>query len=163
MQLQLCSLPFCCGREHGIGISAAMALYGAPLVPHRAAVPPTHPHYPHCAALPPNLLLQGLTEEQAAASHGALNIYTTSFRPMRNTISGSPLRDFMKVGRGGRGEGGRRMGMASTVVYDSHHRPSRERGGAAAAEQSMTWQASAGGAGGSSSAATPDSLSVPAH
>ncbi len=43
---------------------------------------------------------QGLTEEGALASgHKDLDIYTTSFRPMRNTLSGSPIRTFMKVRR----------------------------------------------------------------
>ncbi len=50
---------------------------------------------------------QGYTEEAAAEKFGDLDIYTTSFRPMRNTISGSPIRTFMKVegtgGAGGRG------------------------------------------------------------
>eukprot|EP00878_Enallax_costatus_P030982 GHUV01033804.1.p1 GENE.GHUV01033804.1~~GHUV01033804.1.p1 ORF type:complete len:135 (+),score=42.40 GHUV01033804.1:421-825(+) len=41
--------------------------------------------------------LQGLTEEQAAAQYGDVDIYTSSFRPMRNTISGSPMRTFMKL------------------------------------------------------------------
>lgn len=40
---------------------------------------------------------QGLTEEAAVKAHGDVDIYTTSFRPMRNTISGSPLRAFMKL------------------------------------------------------------------
>lgn len=40
---------------------------------------------------------QGLTEEQALAGHPNLDIYTSSFRAMRNTLSGSPLRTFMKL------------------------------------------------------------------
>ena len=40
---------------------------------------------------------QGLTEEQAAVDLRDVDIYTTSFRPMRNTVSGSPLRAFMKL------------------------------------------------------------------
>lgn len=40
---------------------------------------------------------QGLTEEQAVKQYGDVDIYTSSFRPMRNTISGSPLRTFMKL------------------------------------------------------------------
>lgn len=45
--------------------------------------------------------MQGYMEEAAAEKFGDLDIYTTSFRPMRNTISGSPLRTFMKVGTEG--------------------------------------------------------------
>lgn len=41
--------------------------------------------------------LQGLSEAQAVAAHPNVDIYTTSFRPMRNTLSGNPLRVFMKV------------------------------------------------------------------
>lgn len=41
--------------------------------------------------------LQGLTEEQAVAKYGDVDVYTSSFRPMRNTISGSPMRTFMKL------------------------------------------------------------------
>ena len=40
---------------------------------------------------------QGLSEEQAVAKHPNVDIYTSSFRPMRNTISGSPVRTFMKL------------------------------------------------------------------
>lgn len=42
-------------------------------------------------------VLQGVTEAQALAAHPNLDIFTTSFRPMRNTLSGNPLRTFMKV------------------------------------------------------------------
>jgi pyruvate/2-oxoglutarate dehydrogenase complex dihydrolipoamide dehydrogenase (E3) component len=38
-----------------------------------------------------------LTEEQAVEQYGDVDIYTSSFRPMRNTISGSPMRAFMKL------------------------------------------------------------------
>jgi pyruvate/2-oxoglutarate dehydrogenase complex dihydrolipoamide dehydrogenase (E3) component len=41
--------------------------------------------------------LQGLTEEQAVAKFGNVDVYTSSFRPMRNTISGSAMRTFMKL------------------------------------------------------------------
>ncbi len=30
-------------------------------------------------------------------AYGDVDIYTSSFRPMRNTISGSPVRAFMKI------------------------------------------------------------------
>ncbi len=42
-------------------------------------------------------LLQGLTEDQAVEKYKNIDIYSSSFRPMRNTISGNPLRSFMKV------------------------------------------------------------------
>jgi glutathione reductase (NADPH) len=40
---------------------------------------------------------QGLTEEQALERLKDVDVYTSSFRPMRNTVSGSPLRSFMKL------------------------------------------------------------------
>ena len=43
------------------------------------------------------VIVQGLTEEQALKQYKNLDLYTTSFRPMRNTISGSPIRTFMKM------------------------------------------------------------------
>lgn len=49
-----------------------------------------------CCALR-SAVVQGLTEEQAVQQYGDVDIYTSSFRPMRNTISGSPLRTFMKL------------------------------------------------------------------
>jgi len=45
----------------------------------------------------PELATVGLSEEQALKSHPNLDLFTTSFRPMRNTVSGSPLRTFMKL------------------------------------------------------------------
>mgnify|MGYP001806722536 FL=1 len=44
-----------------------------------------------------SVVMQGLTEEQAVEQYGDVDVYTSSFRPMRNTISGSPLRTFMKL------------------------------------------------------------------
>jgi pyruvate/2-oxoglutarate dehydrogenase complex dihydrolipoamide dehydrogenase (E3) component len=38
-----------------------------------------------------------MTEEQALKVHPNLDIYTSSFRAMRNTLSGSPLRCLMKM------------------------------------------------------------------
>jgi hypothetical protein len=55
---------------------------------------------------------QGYTEEGAVrAGHPDLDIYTSSFRPMRNTLSGSPIRTFMKV----RWRGPVRRGLAKPV------------------------------------------------
>jgi glutathione reductase (NADPH) len=51
----------------------------------------------------PQLATVGLTEEAAVERHGAANggegidVYVSTFRPMRNTISGSPLRTLMKM------------------------------------------------------------------
>jgi pyruvate/2-oxoglutarate dehydrogenase complex dihydrolipoamide dehydrogenase (E3) component len=40
---------------------------------------------------------QGYSEEEATAKLGSVDVYTTSFKAMKNTISGSPLRTFMKL------------------------------------------------------------------
>ncbi|KAL6771736.1 GSR2 [Auxenochlorella protothecoides x Auxenochlorella symbiontica] len=45
----------------------------------------------------PEIGTVGLTEEQAAERYGDLDIFTSSFKPMRNTISGNEGRAFMKV------------------------------------------------------------------
>jgi len=61
---------------------------------------PTKPDYwavPSAVFSWPNIATVGLSEEQAVAKHPNLDIYTSSFRPMRNTISGSPVRTFMKL------------------------------------------------------------------
>ncbi len=39
----------------------------------------------------------GLTEEQAEASFGKVDVYTTRFRPMKGTLSGRAERIFMKL------------------------------------------------------------------
>lgn len=39
----------------------------------------------------------GLTEAQAAARHGALDVYVTTFRPMRSAMAGRPARVLMKL------------------------------------------------------------------
>ncbi len=47
----------------------------------------------------PSARTQGYSEEGAlAAGHPDLDIFTTTFKPMRNQLSGSPLRNMMKVG-----------------------------------------------------------------
>ncbi|GBF98807.1 glutathione chloroplastic [Raphidocelis subcapitata] len=61
---------------------------------------PTKPDYDFVASAVfswPNIATVGLTEEQAVKRYGDVDVYTSSFRPMRNTISGSPLRSFMKL------------------------------------------------------------------
>ena len=45
----------------------------------------------------PELGTVGYTEEAAAAKFKDLTVYTSGFRPMRNTISGAPGRTYMKV------------------------------------------------------------------
>uniref|UniRef100_A0A7S0WML1 Glutathione-disulfide reductase n=1 Tax=Chlamydomonas leiostraca TaxID=1034604 RepID=A0A7S0WML1_9CHLO len=62
---------------------------------------PTKPDYwaiPSAVFSNPEIATVGMTEAGAvSAGHKDLDIYTTSFKPMRNTLSGSPLRTFMKL------------------------------------------------------------------
>jgi glutathione reductase (NADPH) len=38
-----------------------------------------------------------MTEEEAVAACGDVDVYTSSFRPMKGTISGNEQRELMKV------------------------------------------------------------------
>ncbi|KIZ07910.1 glutathione reductase (NADPH) [Monoraphidium neglectum] len=61
---------------------------------------PTKPDYdavPSAVFSWPNIATVGLTEAEAEKRYGAIDVYTSSFRPMRNTVSGSPIRSFMKL------------------------------------------------------------------
>ena len=45
----------------------------------------------------PNIGTVGLSEEEARKNYSELRIYTTDFRPMRNTLANNPGRSFMKL------------------------------------------------------------------
>jgi glutathione reductase (NADPH) len=45
----------------------------------------------------PNIGTVGLTEAQAREKYGAVDIYASSFRPMKHTLSGSDEKTFMKL------------------------------------------------------------------
>ncbi|GFR45297.1 hypothetical protein Agub_g6654 [Astrephomene gubernaculifera] len=73
----------------GMAVAKSIAL-NQPSQPDYWAVPSAVFSHPEIASV-------GYTEEAAAEVYGDLDIYSTSFRPMKNTISGSPLRTFMKI------------------------------------------------------------------
>ncbi|MBY0421595.1 MAG: glutathione-disulfide reductase, partial [Parvularculaceae bacterium] len=52
---------------------------------------------PHAVFAQPPIGVVGLSEAEARARFGAVDIYKTDFRPMKNTLSGSPHRTFMKL------------------------------------------------------------------
>jgi glutathione reductase (NADPH) len=52
---------------------------------------------PTCVFSQPNLGTVGLTEEDAAKRHGALDIYRSTFRPMKHTLSGRDEQTLMKL------------------------------------------------------------------
>jgi glutathione reductase (NADPH) len=45
----------------------------------------------------PNIGTVGLTEEEARNAYKEIRVYTTSFKPMRNTLAGNPSRCLMKL------------------------------------------------------------------
>ena len=45
----------------------------------------------------PEVATVGLSEERARASHGAVKVFETRFRPLRNTLSANPGRVYMKL------------------------------------------------------------------
>ncbi|PNW78971.1 hypothetical protein CHLRE_09g396252v5 [Chlamydomonas reinhardtii] len=73
----------------GMAVAKSVA-HNTPTVPDYFAVPSAVFSNPEIATV-------GYSEEQAAEKYGDVDIYTTSFKPMRNTISGSPIRTFMKI------------------------------------------------------------------
>ncbi|MBM3551468.1 MAG: glutathione-disulfide reductase [Alphaproteobacteria bacterium] len=54
-------------------------------------------HTPSAVFTTPEIGTVGLTEAEALARHGALDIYETQFRPMRATLSGRGERVYMKL------------------------------------------------------------------
>uniref|UniRef100_A0A061S6M6 Glutathione reductase n=1 Tax=Tetraselmis sp. GSL018 TaxID=582737 RepID=A0A061S6M6_9CHLO len=74
------------------GMAVARTLFGG-----NGPVAPNHENIASAVFTQPPLATVGMTEEEAAEALGDLDIYTSSFRPMRNTVSGSPGRAFMKL------------------------------------------------------------------
>lgn len=61
---------------------------------------PTKPDYdniPTAVFSNPEIATVGMTEKEAVGHFGKVDVYTSNFKPMRNTISGSEGRMFMKV------------------------------------------------------------------
>lgn len=61
---------------------------------------PTEPDHKNVASAvfsQPPLASVGLTEEMAAEEFGDIDIYTSSFRPLKNTVTGNESRAFMKL------------------------------------------------------------------
>jgi glutathione reductase (NADPH) len=52
---------------------------------------------PTCVFSQPNLGTVGLTEAEARERHGAIDVYKTSFKPMKHTMTGSEEKTFMKL------------------------------------------------------------------
>ncbi len=56
-----------------------------------------HANVPTAVFTEPEIGVIGLTEAQARAQHARLDVYKTSFRPMKATLSGRETRSFMKL------------------------------------------------------------------
>lgn len=83
-----------------INLTPVALMEGMALAKTIALGQPTKPDYTAVASAVfsnPELASVGPSEEEAMKKYQNLDIFTTSFRPMRNTISGSPLRCFMKL------------------------------------------------------------------
>jgi len=73
------------------GMALAKTLFeGTPTVPD-------HSNIASAVFTQPPLATVGLTEEEAIEQLSDVDVYTSSFRPMKNTISGNPGRAFMKL------------------------------------------------------------------
>jgi glutathione reductase (NADPH) len=58
---------------------------------------PDHRNVPSAVFCQPELANVGLTEEEATRTLGPLRVFTSTFRPMKYTLSGRPQRTFMKL------------------------------------------------------------------
>eukprot|EP00958_Prasinococcus_capsulatus_P015966 scaffold1747_cov392-Prasinococcus_capsulatus_cf.AAC.4 len=58
---------------------------------------PDHEIIPTAVFSQPPVAACGLTEEEAAVMYGDIDVYTSSFRPLKHTVSGSSERSFMKL------------------------------------------------------------------
>lgn len=54
-------------------------------------------HLPTAVFSMPPLATVGLSESQARSAHGPVHVYTSEFRPLKHTLSGSTERTFMKM------------------------------------------------------------------
>ncbi|MGE0873675.1 MAG: glutathione-disulfide reductase [Burkholderiales bacterium] len=59
--------------------------------------PIDHDNVPTAVFSHPNVATVGLSEEDARARHGAVDVYKASFRALMNTLSGNQERTFMKL------------------------------------------------------------------
>jgi len=73
------------------GAALATTLFGG----RRVAV--DHRDVPHAVFSQPPVGAVGLTEAAALAAHGSLEIYATTFRPLKNTLSGRNERTLVKL------------------------------------------------------------------
>ncbi|HSQ69524.1 MAG TPA: FAD-dependent oxidoreductase, partial [Steroidobacteraceae bacterium] len=73
------------------GAAVAQTLFGG------APVPVDHAGVPHAVFCQPPVGCVGLTETEALAAHPEVDVYRTSFRPLKYTLSGRNERSMMKL------------------------------------------------------------------
>lgn len=78
-----------------VAIAEGHALADALFNPSGRSV--SYENVPTCVFSQPNLGTVGLTEEDAAKRHGAVDIYRATFRPMKHTLSGRDEQTMMKL------------------------------------------------------------------
>ena len=64
---------------------------------HGKPKPPDYENVPTAVFSQPNLGTVGLTEAQARERHRAIDVYKSTFRPLKHTVSGRDERAFMKL------------------------------------------------------------------
>lgn len=69
----------------------------ADLFADQAPQPVNYEQIPTAVFCQPNVATVGLSEETAAERYDRVEVYTTQFRAMRNTLSGNPSRTLMKM------------------------------------------------------------------
>ncbi|KDD74542.1 pyridine nucleotide-disulfide oxidoreductase [Helicosporidium sp. ATCC 50920] len=80
-----------------VALAEGMAL-SASLFGKDGPVAPDHDNVASAVFCQPPISSVGITEEQALErGHGDLDVFLSTFRPMRNTISGNPGRSLMKI------------------------------------------------------------------
>lgn len=60
-------------------------------------IKPDHKNIPTAVFSQPHIGTVGYGEEEAVEKFGDIDVYSSSYRPMRNTISGNESRGFMKI------------------------------------------------------------------
>jgi len=78
-------------------VATAEAMWLAKTVVRGEPTPVDHENVPTAVFADPNLAAVGLTEEAARACFGAVEIYKASFRALKNSLSASGEKTFMKL------------------------------------------------------------------
>ncbi len=83
-----------------VALMEGMAFARAAFGPQGTDTPGSKPDYTAIASAvfsTPPIASVGMTEEEAVDAVGTVDVFSSAFRPMKNTISGSPARAMMKI------------------------------------------------------------------